>query len=1236
MGDYKTIEKELLGIGQAKLQDIILQIMAKRYTSINIVNLGGASGVQTTRKGTPDVFIQLSNGNYIFAEVTIQKTGLVGKIKKDIEKCKENANKLLDKNANVEKVIFACVGKLETFEIQECQNLCKDFCLNQETPFEFWGIDKLTTLLLHEYQFIAVSELNIKFSHGLVKTLEDYLQGNEYDVSQQHEFLFREEELNDIESKLFEKNIVLLHGTAGCGKTRLCIHLAQKLKQFGHVKEIYYVKNAYHNGFDSICTIAGQENIAIILDDVNRLPFIKEFISYVQNHKNIYVLATVRDYALNTIVANLTNYNLDSLLHFISISPLTQEQQESIIKKIIPRASYDILSSIHNVAHGNLRFAIMMAETLKSHGYLPTKMKELMEQHFQRVNSDLENAITEGGNTIYLKSLVVLAFFHRIVMVERDNNWIAISEALNKLGITCDNFHDAMAYWDRQEVVNVSFEGKVCEIGDQILSSYLFYKLVFEEKQIILNDIFELFFPRYRKCFVDMFNSILPAYGYQNEEIMQSLAQLWNEKYKIKNNNESVQFISVFFGLLPVEALDFIKKQGFPLTEEFINILCEFEPSAYYNIAIDILLAHIDNGQFKENIIERITEAFTIHRHSFTNNLVAQKYLLSKLSKRLPESAVCKEIFLALSRKLLNLSFHSTEVNGNSMVCFTFEAVPCDCLLEVRTSIWEGVIELYKDGHYKELNNLLENFKYLPNSKQIKHFKEIFDNDKKIILPFVQAETAKQLTFAQKITLKYLLENCCSDDNIDFQRHLQALEDKSVDFKIYSNAFSRKREERIDWRLQTSKYDKILKIINLPDDFHAYIVSLQSVSAMSAISAAVDAYFIYLDKYYQKLFVEYLKKFILKFKDLDISYRNISYILAREHNLKEIIEFVQSSYILNKGLVLLELLQNLKHQEISNELYDLCIKTFEEEYCTNDTVTARTLSLSDFIEYEKFQSGFVLKIFQYIQNSKNTNINKYRLIDDFYYGIEPKRWSFKDLSIEQIEKFFGDKLEPVFYEMFFVLIQSNLLHTSGEFIYYIASKNIEYLYRYYDLYFLPDSEFKMSDYLDIDALRKFPNVAQNMLVIYERSKNFSRYTLPIFDMEKIMSENFNDQTFLEFSELFIEKYISEVEDLKNMASYVSSLKNRWQIIYVKTLVLKDIGVEKFEEINIFGHPSSWSGSDVAMYGKIIETIDTFLQEMPITTENISYISIIKERRTKFTEYQAKARLYELSDYSFYA
>lgn len=1236
MSDYKTIERELLGIGQAEMQNIVFQILDKQYTPTNIVNLGSASGVQTTRYGTPDVFLQLSNGNYIYAEVTIQKNQLLDKIKKDIEKCKENAKILLDKNANVEKVIFACVGKIETYELQECQNLCRDFCIDSKVPFEFWGLDKISALLLHTYQSIAVSELNIKFSHGLIKTLDECLQNNEYDVSQQHEFLFREDELKEIEDKLFSKNVVLLHGPAGCGKTRLCIHLAQKIKTDKRIKEVFYIKNAYGNPFETICDTVGKDNIAVILDDINRLPFIKEFISYAQMHKNIYVLATVRDYAIDTIAIDLKNNNLDNFLDFIKISPLSKEQQEKVLKKIIPGASYDTLFSIQNVAHENLRFAIMMAEVLKKHGHLPTKMKELMEYHFNRVNADLENSITKDNNTIYLKSLVVLAFFHRIVMEDGDNNWENIKGALTKIGISCDMFHDALAYWDRQEVVNISYEGKVCEIGDQILSSYLFYKLVVEDKQIPLNDIFELFFPTYRKCFVDMFNSILPAYGYEDDLIMQPLEKLWNEHYKVVNNNETIQFILVFYGLLPLEALEYIKGAGIPLKETFLNILCGYEPSCYYNLAIDILFNHIDGCVLEEQTIKDLVEAFSVRRHSFDNNFISQIYFLNKLQERLINNEACRKLFMGLARKFLDFSFSSSEFHANTMVHFTFEAVPCECLFETRTIVWKGLITLYENEYYKDLSSLLENFRYLPNSKKIGKLQEFFDNDKKILLPFINKQLENNLSFMQKTILYKLMECCCSDKDNEYQQILEQLTKNSVEFKIYAEGFSRKRE-RYDWRSNKTKYDKILNEIETPKDFHSYIHALQSIEVdINTISYAVEAYFRYLIKSTPTNFENHLKTFINEFKDLDVNYREALYFLSQKNKTIEFIDFIQLSSITHKNVMLLELLRNLKCKDITSSLYDMCLQTFKNEYCTFDRISNRVFNVIEFIEFEKFQPGFIYTVFKFIQQSNNNNLNKYRTIDDFYIEMPSNGWTYHELSMQTIEEFFGSELEPVFYEMFFILIKKNILHTSEKFINYLAMKNVEYLYRYYDLYFLHEEEFSMSSYLDVDALRKLPNVAQNLLVVYERSKKLSKYFLPVFTVEKIISQNLTDETFAEFSQIFIDKYVDKEKDLSYMSTYVCSLKKEWQIIYAQTLISKNVNFEIFKNLNIFGHPSSWSGSDVTMYEKIIETIDSFLTQTNITTENISYITWIRERRSKIVEYKKKARLRELSDYRFYS
>lgn len=1236
MSDYKTIERELLGIGQAEMQNIVFQILDKQYTPTNIVNLGSASGVQTTRYGTPDVFLQLSNGNYIYAEVTIQKNQLLDKIKKDIEKCKENAKILLDKNANVEKVIFACVGKIETYELQECQNLCRDFCIDSKVPFEFWGLDKLSALLLHTYQSIAVSELNIKFSHGLIKTLDECLQNNEYDVSQQHEFLFREDELKEIEDKLFSKNVVLLHGPAGCWKTRLCIHLAQKIKTDKRIKEVFYIKNAYGNPFETICDTVGKDNIAVILDDINRLPFIKEFISYAQMHKNIYVLATVRDYAIDAIAIDLKNNNLDNFLDFIKISPLSKEQQEKVLKQIIPGASYDTLFSIQNVAHENLRFAIMMAEVLKKHGHLPTKMKELMEYHFNRVNADLKNSITKDNNANYLKSLVVLAFFHRIVMEDGDTNWENIREALDKIGISCDMFHDAMAYWDRQEVVNISHEGKVCEIGDQILASYLFYKLVIEDNQIPLNIIFELFFPAYRKCFVDMFNSILPAYGYNDNLIIQPLEKLWNEQYKIINNNDTIQFISVFYGLLPVESLEYIQGSSIPLKKTFIDILCGYEASRYYNLAIDILFNHIDSCAVDEKTINVLIEAFSAKRHSFDNNFISQIYFLNKLQERLLSSEICRKIFLGLAGKFLDFSFHSSEFHANAMVCFTFEAIPCKCLFEVRTIIWKGLIVLYKNNYFKDIRKLLENFRYIPNSKNINKIKEFFDNDKKTVLPFIDEQLKSKTNFAQKTVLYKMLECCCSDQEAEYQQILNQLKETSVEFKIYTEGFSRKREN-YDLYSNKTKYDKVLNELILPKDFHSYVHALNLIEVdINTISYAVNTYFRYINKKNPTCFENYLKLFISEFKDLDINYRESIYLLSEKNRIIDFIDFIQSSSVTHKSAILLELFSNLKLKDMNTSLYNLCLQTFKNEYCLCDRTSNRVFRVIDFIEFEKFRPGFICTIFKFIQQSNNNNLNKYRIIDDFYTEIHTNGCTYHELSMRTIELFFGNELDTVFYEMFFILIKKNILHTTEGFIYYLAMKNVEYLYRYYDLYFLQEEEFSMSSYLDVDALCKLPNVAQNLLVVYGRSKKISKYFLPVFTVEKIISSNLTDETFVEFSQIFIAKYLNEEKDLNYMARIICSLKKEWQIIYVQTLISKKVSFEIFKKLDIFGLPSSWAGSEVTMYDKVIEAIDSFLTQTNITTENISYVTSIKERRSKVEEYKKKSMLRELSDYRFYA
>ena len=90
------------------------------------------------------------------------------------------------------------------------------------------------------------------------------------------------------------------------------------------------------------------------------------------------------------------------------------------------------------------------------------------------------------------------------------------------------------------------------------------------------------------------------------------------------------------------------------------------------------------------------------------------------------------------------------------------------------------------------------------------------------------------------------MECCCSDKDNEYQQILEQLTKNSVEFKIYAEGFSTKRE-RYDWRSNKTKYDKILNEIETPKDFHSYIHALQSMEVdINTISYAVEAYFRYL------------------------------------------------------------------------------------------------------------------------------------------------------------------------------------------------------------------------------------------------------------------------------------------------------------------------------------------------------------------------------------------------------
>ena len=307
MSEYKTIEQALNSCDQSKLQDIVYRIIDCEYNyPKNLVYLGGAKNDDKTRWGTPDVFFQLDNGSYVFVEITTQKTGLNKKILNDLEKCKQEAK---NNKIDVSKVIYVCSFKPTIKNLETYSSKCDEFC--NFNAFELWGIDRLANLLTSNYRNLAVDELNVRLTLGSMQTVDEYLQSQKFDVSQTHEFLYREAELEEIVSSLLAHKTVLLYGCSGCGKTRLCFQAAKVLKEKYGFAQTYFIKNAVASTLNDLQITSGGENTLFILDDVNRIPYLIDFLTYSKTNNNFFVLATVRDYAFDEIKKDLLKKGYD-------------------------------------------------------------------------------------------------------------------------------------------------------------------------------------------------------------------------------------------------------------------------------------------------------------------------------------------------------------------------------------------------------------------------------------------------------------------------------------------------------------------------------------------------------------------------------------------------------------------------------------------------------------------------------------------------------------------------------------------------------------------------------------------------------------------------------------------------------------------------------------------------------------------------------------------------------------
>ena len=417
-GRLQLIEQKLLAIDGAKFQNLCdnyLSLREEEYSSLN--RSGSQLGKQKTIVGTPDTFLRLSDNKLAYVEFTTQATSVVSKIKEDIDKCLDES-----KTGVNPKLIHKIVICLNTRLSLEEETSIQEYAQEKRISLELIGIDTLALEIMSKFLLLAREYLGIALDTGQILPFDKFIseynnKANQLSTPLDNIFLHRNTELEQVEEALSNKDLLILSGAPGVGKTKLGIEAVQNFKKKNPSFESYVVAKKDVDIFEDLkIQLRPDKDYILLIDDANRqLPNLRQIFGIFREEGpgKLKLIITVRNYAL----VDIKTASIEYVSETIDIPKFSDEE----IIEILKSDSYSIINhkyqkKIVEIADGNPRLAIMGARVAleKQSDFLFGDVADLFETYFSSFSMDF-NLFDKPE---LLKALGLVSFFFTI---ERDN-----------------------------------------------------------------------------------------------------------------------------------------------------------------------------------------------------------------------------------------------------------------------------------------------------------------------------------------------------------------------------------------------------------------------------------------------------------------------------------------------------------------------------------------------------------------------------------------------------------------------------------------------------------------------------------------------------------------------------------------------------------------------------------------------------------------------------------------------
>jgi len=754
MSKVNQIQAELKAIGGGSFQKLCDVYLMQFTRYANLKPIGAAIGKDKTTTGVPDSIITLPDGAYAFPHYTTQESGLVGKLKDDLESSFDEPKTGVPVD-QIKEVILCHNGSLETKDELALIGMGKE----RGVIVTIFGLERIAYDLFSKYPGLARDFLNVEVDTGQIVSPEEFVfQYGKSSLSTRLDtrFHFREDELRTILDALESQDLVLITGPAGVGKSRLMLEAGYR---FASTHEGWIVRCVYNRGVDLFQDLRTYfkhpGNYLLLVDDANRLggfDYILQLLHDQTDEVRLKIVVTVREYARDKVVEKLATYGGG---FEIQLRPFSDDEIRTLVSEEAHIHNYHFLKRITDIARGNPRLAMMAAKLAVEKQALESifDVSSLYDEYFGPILHELQELGDEG--TI-IKVAGVVSFFR---VVDRSSSEL-MDSILKAFDIPPTTFWLMVEQLHQKEILDLH-EEEVAKFSDQVLATYFFYVAVFKRGTLDLSILLDHFFLHYRLRFIDALNPVINSLGARIEDQLRPhIERKWKALEEAGPQDDLIALIQTFWFVRPTEtllyvrdslrelpvvpvdvgALDFNKEDN-RRSAPLLDILGSFYGGSHFATALELVLeVFARNPKSLPNVLHILRKDFGFKPTSSLLDFAPQREVVNRLWARTEggQSILFSKLFLAVARHYLRTQFETTEARSKLVVAFVrFNLHPEPGLQSLRQTIWQHLFTLYSVPELQ--GEVLELLHYYSHSGYEISEPTILAHDAEEVIPFMMS-----------------------------------------------------------------------------------------------------------------------------------------------------------------------------------------------------------------------------------------------------------------------------------------------------------------------------------------------------------------------------------------------------------------------------------------------------------------------------------------------------------------